>query len=98
VTPSVRDLAEMLGKSVLVGITYVGAGNDPGRSVQFAGLVTAVHPLVTIDIGSDEPFTLPPDPEAFEAAPPGEYRLRSTGEVVVDPDFITSWTVRPPEE
>jgi hypothetical protein len=32
-------------------------------------------------------FTLPPALEAFAPAPPGEYRLRSTGEVVVDPDF-----------
>jgi len=42
---------------------------------------------------------LPPDLRAFQDAPPGEYRLRSTGEVVVDPDFISSWTInRPPPD
>jgi hypothetical protein len=29
----------------------------------------------------------------YEQASPGEYRLRSTSEVVIDPDFITTWTV-----
>jgi hypothetical protein len=36
--------------------------------------------------------------EAFEAAPPGEYRLRSSGEVVVNPDYITSWVVEAPPD
>ncbi len=59
--------------------------------------MTAVEPLVSIVRGDGtEPFTLPPVEEAFEPAPPGEYRLRTTGEVVVDPDFTTSWTVVPP--
>jgi len=41
---------------------------------------------------------LPPEPEAYEPAPPGEYRLRSTGEVVVDPDYLTTWTVGSPAD
>ncbi len=38
-------------------------------------------------------FRLPFDPEALKVAAPGEYRLRSTGEVVVNPDFTTVWSV-----
>jgi hypothetical protein len=41
---------------------------------------------------------LPPEPDAFDEAVPGEYRLRSTGEVVVNPAFTTSWTVEAGEE
>jgi hypothetical protein len=43
-----------------------------------------------------ELFWLPPDIRAFQDAQPGEYRLRSTGEIVVDPDFITNWTINHP--
>jgi hypothetical protein len=27
---------------------------------------------------------------------PGEYRLKSTGEVVADPDYMAMWTLRSP--
>lgn len=43
-----------------------------------------------------ETYRLPPDLRAFAPAPPGEYRLRETGEVVVDPDYTTSRTIDPP--
>jgi hypothetical protein len=60
--------------------------------------VIAVDPLVAIEVdGSDDPFTLPPEPDAFDAAGPGSYNLRN-GEVVVDPDYLTIWTVTPPSE
>jgi hypothetical protein len=93
----VTDLREMIGKKLLVGITYLGVEGNPERSVEFAGVVKSVDPLVYVDAGTGEPFTLPPEPDAFDEARPGEYRLRSTGEVVTDPDFVTSWTVSPPQ-
>ena len=40
---------------------------------------------------SREEFKLPPELDSLPA-PPGEYRLRTTGEVVVDPDLLTIWT------
>jgi hypothetical protein len=45
---------------------------------------------------SGDVFWLPPEPSALNHAPPGEYRFRSTGEVVVDPDLMTTWTVTAP--
>lgn len=86
---AVDDLAVMIGRSLLVGITYVDAQDVVCDQVQFAGVVTAVAPLVEIDCGTEEPFTLPPEPDAFDVGTPGEYRLQSTGEVVLDPDFVT---------
>jgi hypothetical protein len=38
-------------------------------------------------------FVLPDDPSWIEKAPPGEYRLRSTGQVVTDPDYIAKLTI-----
>ena len=87
----------MLGKLLLVGITYLNDDESVNEQLQFAGTVLAVEPLVSIDRGEGRvPFTLPPAEEAFEPAPPGDYRLRKTGEVVVNPDFMTTWTVHKP--
>jgi hypothetical protein len=43
--------------------------------------------------GSDDEFTLPPDLDSLRSAPEGAYRLRSTGEVVVNPDLLSTWEV-----
>ncbi len=95
---AIGDLREMLGKRLLTGVSYLDAGGDVTEQVEFVGRVLSVDPLVAIDRGDGcEPFTLPPEPEAFDAAAPGEYRLRSSGEVVEDPDFLTTWTVTPPD-
>jgi hypothetical protein len=88
----------MIGKRILVGITYLGSGDVPDHTVQLTGTVTAVEPLVTIDHGQPAPFTLPPLQDAYDRAPPGKYTLRESGEVVEDPDFMTTWTVSPPDE
>jgi hypothetical protein len=94
---AIEDLAEMIGHRVLVGITYLDARGDVVEQEQFAGTVRAVDPLVSIDRGAGEPFTLPPEPNALARGHPGTYRLRETGETVVDPDFVTTWTVHPPD-
>jgi len=87
----------MLGRLLLVGITYLNENGGVDEQIQFAGTVLAVEPLVSIDRGQGrDPFTLPPEEDAFEPAPPGDYCLRATGEVVVDPDFMTTWTVHKP--
>ena len=60
-------------------------------------LLVSVEPLVAIDRGDGaEPFTLPPESDAYSPADPGEYRLHSSGEVVSDPDYLTTWTVQSP--
>ena len=88
------DLSFLLGRRLLVGITYLDAADDVMAQVQRCGIVTSVDPLVFVDCGPEESFTLPPDPEAYEAADAGEYRLSSTGETVVNPDYLTVWTVQ----
>lgn len=87
------------GATVLVGITFVSPEGD--EQSQFYGTVMDVSPVDGITLRlegqrSGETYTLPPDLDAFEPAAPGEYRLRSTGEVLIDPDFTTSWTINAP--
>ncbi len=95
-----EELSELVGNTLLIGITYLATTGEVDERIQLHGIVTSVEDgLVTVQVDGDaDPFTLPAEPAAFERASPGEYRLRSTGEVVIDPDYLTSWTVTPPAE
>lgn len=93
------DSAELMGAYVLVGITRLDYGGRVVEQSQFHGRIvraTSVEGVVIVNAAGEE-LKLPPDGRAFTPADPGEYRLRSTGEVVVDPDYTATWTVTPPE-
>ena len=94
-SPSIT-LEELVGKYVLVGITRLDHAGEFIRQEQYHGRVTAADSSIHIRLSTGSDYQLPPDTRSFQRAAPGEYRLRSTGEVVVDPDFTTSWTVNAP--
>lgn len=87
---------ELVGKTVLVGVTYVDADDEPTERVQYCGLVLHADDEGVQLRRSDtlESQWLPPRLESYVEAESGEYRLRSTGEVIVDPDYHSTWTVR----
>lgn len=88
-----------LGKHVIIGLTYESPDGELLGQAQVHGHVVQVeegHGIAVKLSDSGEVFWLPPDPAALHEAPPGEYRFRSTGEVVVDPELMTSWTVTSP--
>ena len=92
-----REWDELLGKRVLIGITYVDDDDVVIEQKQKHGLIVSADEeavYVRLD-GTLEPFWLPPDLDSFQEAEAGEYRLRSTGEVVVNPDLLTTWVVHP---
>jgi len=91
--------AELVGTHVLVGLTHMDRAGNVLRKEQFHGKVVRAsvkEGVILVDAEGQERW-VPLDREAFEPAEPGEYRLRSTGEVVVDPTWLTTWTVHPPE-
>ncbi len=92
--------AALVGKYVLVGLTYRNKSTDAIEShVQKHGEVIAVDEkqgIVIRNRNTGEEFTLPPDTSRFENAKPGSYRLKGTGEVIIDPDFISTWIIYPP--
>src|SRR5262245_50555555 len=90
--------ASLVGKHALVGLTFVDADGTVRRQVQIHGRITAVdETIVTMRLHeSEEEFTLPPILEAFKPAEPGEYRLQSTGEIVVDPDLLAKFQITAP--
>ncbi len=89
---------EMLGKRVLVGLTYVNHEGNPIKHKQVHGIVIRVNPGegVVLELADGSEQRLPPDLRAFHAAEPGPYTLRATGEPVVDPDFVATYTVEKP--
>lgn len=86
---------ELLGSHLLVGLTYLRPDGELAERLQFHGTVESVGEDVVAVRRADngEVFTLPSMPETYEPAPRGEYRLKGTGEVVVDPDFMCTMTV-----
>jgi len=94
-----KKAAELSGSTVLVGLTF----NEPTgpRLEQFYGTVMGAHPDKGVSLRLEgsrkgETYTLPPDLRGFFPAKPGSYCLRETGEVVVDPDYTTTWNFTPP--
>jgi hypothetical protein len=89
-----------IGKHLLVGITYLNHDDSFIEQKQFHGNIVRIneHEGIVLQLhDSDQEYKLPPDLNALQAAPKGEYRLRSTGEIVVDPDLLTTWTLNKPK-
>lgn len=92
------DEKELIGKVILVGMTYYTKDDVFVEQKQFWGTITSVcGNTIFIEKGNGEEFSIPNDKTAIEKAKPGEYRLHSTGEVVVSPDFLSTWTVNLPD-
>jgi hypothetical protein len=84
-----------VGKIVLLGVTYLDHEERLLEQKQWVGTITAFSQREGIRIklrDSDEPCGLPPDERGIRKAPPGVYRLRSTGEEITDPDYLATWT------
>ncbi|MBD5099526.1 MAG: hypothetical protein HDT35_08310 [Clostridiales bacterium] len=82
---------DLLGKVLLVRITYYTQGGELIEQKQFWGtVVRADDQAIKIKQSDGEVFTLPPDLSAVSPAAPGDYTLRSTGEVVTAPDFLST--------
>jgi hypothetical protein len=94
--------SRLVGHSLLIGITEEDQAGALIRRNQVFGVVTCAERGRGICVkrekdGSD--FWLPPDTRSIEAAEPGDYRNRTTGEIVTNPDYTASWTItRPPSE
>ena len=91
----------LVGKYVLVGVTYTDDRDEPVGQKQYHGRIVRANAregVVIVQQSGDE-MRLPPFLKAFQPARPGEYRIRSTGEVVMNPDYTCTWSVKePPQE
>ncbi len=89
----------MIGARVVIGVTYHGVGDV--RPEQMFGTIESVDAVTGFKFILDgsrrgEAYRLPPQIDVFKPARPGEYRLKATDEIVIDPDYTTAWTFAKP--
>ena len=95
---------DMLNKRVLIGLTYYSHDDIFVERKQMHGRIVSADErkgfAVKLEgIHEGEIYWLPPDLRGFRKAQPGEYQEHSTGEIVIDPDIISTWVVHnPPPE
>ena len=85
-----------IGKSILVAWTLVAEDGSVLGKTQFHGSIVSVSEsdgIVIERANGKGRFALPPDLESLEKANPGHYHLKNSEEVVVDPDYISTWTI-----
>lgn len=91
--------SDIVGKTLLIGITYYSADDELIERRQLWGTVTeANNSHIQVKQNNGEIFSLPPDLSAIKKAPLGEYCLHSTGEAVVNPHFLTTWSITEPRK
>src|SRR5262245_17638707 len=87
----------LMGSLVLLGITYEHNDGSFDRQEQIFGRVVKANAkegicLLLEGAREGEYFWLPPTTEPYEIADDGVYTLRSTGETVTNPDYLSTWT------
>jgi hypothetical protein len=93
---------DLIGKTVIVGLRKYESLYDGAKTLmeqfQMCGEVLRMDLSegIVIRLKEGSEYKLPPDISMLQSAPPGEYTLRSTGEVVTDPDLLTMWTATTP--
>ena len=95
----------LIGRYVLIGLTFTDAEGNPQEQAQRHGIVERVDRDSGVQIRLRSPgqpwdgelYRLPPDLRPFSPAKPGIYHLHSTGEDIEDPDFIATWEIRAPD-
>ena len=91
--------AELMGKTILIGLTYYTADNEFIEQKQCWGtVIESDEKRILVRLNDGKIFSLPPDLRSTKIAPPGEYRLRSTGEIVVNPDYLSTWNINKPSD
>lgn len=92
--------ADLIGKVILIGVTYTDARDNVRCRKQWWGIVEQASMSEGIRVqlsGSSETSAFPPDLRAVRRAAPGEYRLKESGEIVTNPDFLATWICVEPD-
>jgi hypothetical protein len=92
----------LVGRYVLIGVTVQNKNGEFLRQEQYHGVVTIADPKIGINVllkgtNDGQEKNWPPATHVFQPAPEGEYRLRSTGETVLNPDYTATWVLTKPD-
>ena len=92
--------ASYVGKYTLVGITYADHAGRELRRQQVHGVIeSATRSGISISLRGvyeGQSWNMPPVLQSIRPAKPGKYTLHMSGETVVDPDLLATWTVTDP--
>lgn len=85
----------LLGKTILVGFNHAARSGELIEKIQRYGIIIELGDEVGLVVQEPDgtTFSLPPNLDAVEKAPPGKYALRNSEEVITNPDFLTVWTI-----
>ena len=89
---------DLIGQRILVGITYEDHTHRLLRQEQYHGRIIRLNLQegIVIQTPSGGEKTLSADLRSVSGTRAEEYRLRSTGEIVADPELQTSRTITLP--
>lgn len=95
------ELADVQGKTCVVGLSHFDSNGELLRQTQLAGSVQKVDAEmgITLSLQHADPnvaaaeFILPPDLQAWFKAPPGHYRHAPSGVDIQNPDFLVTWDI-----
>ena len=90
--------SKLIGKSILIGVTYFEADGTMLEQKQMFGTVEDFRRGRSISIKLDDGsmLDLPPDRSALQPADPGEYHLRGSGKIVKNPDLLCTYSITKP--
>lgn len=96
----VGKAAGFIGKSILIGVTYLNEAGEQDRQLSMHGVIQSATPEgVKVALRGSrmgEFWNMPPNLDVISALAPGHYRLRETDETVENPDLVVVWTIAKP--
>jgi len=84
---------DLIGRSIIVGITYEDHAHRPVKEEQYHGTIIrlSLEEGIVIQTAAGTEKALPPDLRSVLGTRSGPYRLRSTGEVITDAELQSTW-------
>ncbi len=91
---------KLIGKHILVGLTYLNSKGGIKKRIQFHGTITVLskNTLHFERADGQGEFSIPFNGKLDAGDRDSVYKLKSTGEKVTGVDFISSWTINPPRK
>lgn len=93
--------AELIGKHLLIGLSFYDKNGNLESLVEHDGVIVAASRgdgIVIRRSDTGERFAIPPALDHLYSAQPADYKLRSTGRVVSNPDLLATFDIYPPED
>ena len=101
-------LEDLLGRTCVIGVSYLDLGGELMKQSQFAGRVRQVdaeqgitialrHASATAESAQAD-FILPPNLDAWFKAPPGRYHHAQANVDIENPDYLVTWNVHRTQE